>query len=247
MPKGVVKWWQWYHKLTGLDTVEVAKQKINDIQDRIFEYQDKKRNLNKQMMDVTYKLRDISSELMQTKRDDIKNVHLTKLECINLQEQNKIMEQLALLDIEEKDNITRLTTAYKEYQDSQNLNAQKYKYLSIIASALVAVVSLSISIMLNNMRMRDVRNTIHNAQEKINTVLDVHTNQFLSLQNTLNSFKINFPQNNTNVRQITETKSENTSNIVTCAKYMAYSLATGASYVKKGVYACGSYVGKFFY
>lgn len=247
-PRKVIKWWQWYHKLTGLDMVEAAKLQINDIHDKVFECQNEKRILNQQMIDITHKLREISSELIQTKRDDLKHVHLTKIEYENLQKQNKILEQLTLLDIEEKDNFTQLTTAYKEYQDRQNLNAQKYKYLSILVSALAAIVSLIGSMIFNNKKIRDIQNTISNAQKKTESLLDTNANQLSNLQKILNSFETKFSQSIINTHKGKETGNDNTSNIlVTCAKYTAYSLVSGVSYVKRGIYVCGSYVVKIFY
>lgn len=111
------------------------------------------------------KLKEIYGELVQTRRDDQKYVQLTILENKGLQEQTRIGVQLNQLENEERDHFTQLATAIKEYHDSQAMNAQKYKYLSILASAFLAILSLSGSMIYNNRRIADVRNVIAEAQK----------------------------------------------------------------------------------
>ncbi|XP_012286769.1 uncharacterized protein LOC105703175 [Orussus abietinus] len=165
LPKHLVNWWHWYQQLTGLDTIEVAKQQVIKVQDNLFKCQDQRRSITRQAVMVNEKLKEIYAELIQTKRDDPKYVQLTIMENKGLQEQARLHGELNLLEIEERDHFTQLTTAIKEYHDSQAMNAQKYKYLSILASALLALVSLAGSMVYNNRRIVDVRNVITEAQK----------------------------------------------------------------------------------
>ncbi|XP_014486618.1 PREDICTED: coiled-coil domain-containing protein 51-like [Dinoponera quadriceps] len=245
LPKIIDKWWRWYHQLTGLDAVETAKQQVIILQDKLFECQDNRRTLNKKMTDNTFKLQEVYSELIQTKRDDPKYVRLTMVENKNLQEQNKIINMLELLEKEEKDKFTQLATAIKEYHDSQNMNAQKYKYLSIIASVVAAVVSLIGSIILNNRKILDIKNAIYEAQEKNESLIHTNRDQLSDLQRSFHSFETKFLQNtiNTNIEKEINNENDNTSNIWTNAKYIAYTLIGG---IPRGVYACGSYITSIF-
>ncbi|XP_008213871.1 uncharacterized protein LOC100678603 [Nasonia vitripennis] len=172
LPKRLVNYWQWYQQLTGMDKVELAKQQVIMVQDKLFKCQDQRRELTRQATSVNEKLKEIYSELIQTKRDDPKYVQLTILENKGLQEQTRITGQLTLLEGEERDHFTQLATAIKEYHDSQAMNAQKYKYLSILASALLAIVSLTGSMVYNNKRIIDVRNVITQAQSSMETNLN---------------------------------------------------------------------------
>ncbi|KAJ8666864.1 hypothetical protein QAD02_008526 [Eretmocerus hayati] len=167
LPKRLINYWQWYQQLTGLDKIELAKQQVISVQDKLFRCQDQRRDLTRQAHSVNEKLKEIYSELIQTKRDDPKYVQLTILENKGLQEQTRITGQLTLLESEERDHFTELSTAIKEYHDSQAMNAQKYKYLSILASAILAIVSLTGSMIYNNKRILDVRNVIFEAQSSI--------------------------------------------------------------------------------
>lgn len=250
LPGKIVKWWQWYNQLVGMDTVEAARRQVIALQDKLFECQDNRRNLNKELTDITYKLQDIYAELIQTKRDDSKYVQLTIVEHKSLQEQKKVINQLALSEKEERDNFTQLATAIKDYHISQNLNAQKYKYLSIIASAALAIISLIGSMMLNNKRILDVRNTIEIAQGKNELLFQTNTNELSDIKQMLHSFDTKFSQQLRNIKN-DDKKQENkeydnkfnTSNIfVTSAKYSANLLISGMSYIKRGIYACGSYI-----
>ncbi|CAK9831710.1 Mitochondrial potassium channel [Anthophora retusa] len=184
LPKKVVKWLQWYHQLTGLDTVELAKQQVITAQNQLFKCQDERRCLNREAALINDKLKDVYSELIQTKRDDPKYVQLTIIENKTLQDQARITSRLNLLENEEKEHFTLLATAIKEYHDNQTMNAQKYKYLSILASAILAIISLAGSMIYNNKRIVDIRNSITEAQQKTENVLE---NTFHSLENNLNS------------------------------------------------------------
>lgn len=172
LPRRLVNYWQWYQQLTGLDKVEIAKQQVIMVQDKVFKCQDQRRDLTRQAVLVNEKLKEIYSELIQTKRDNPKYVQLTIQENKGLQEQTRITGQLAILEGEERDQFTQLATAIKEYHDSQTINAQKYKYLSILASALLAIVSLTGSMIYNNKRILDVRNVITNAQNSMENNLN---------------------------------------------------------------------------
>lgn len=184
LPKRVIKWWQWYQQLTGLDTVELAKQQVISAQDKLFNCQDERRRLNREATLINNKLKEVYSELIQTKRDDPKYVQLTIIENKSLQDQTRIIGQLDLLEKEEKDYFTLLATAIKEYHDSQTMNAQKYKYLSILASAVLAIISLVGSMTYNYSKITNIRNVISEAQQRNESVLE---NSLHSLENDMNT------------------------------------------------------------
>lgn len=255
LPGKIVKWWRWYSQLTGLNTVEAAKRQVVVIQDKLFECQDNRRTLNKELTDITQKLQEIYGELIQIKRDDPKYVNLTIMENKNLQEQKKIINQLALTEKEERDYFVHLATAIKEYHDSQNLNAQKYKYLSIIASALVAILSLMGSMILNNQRILDVRNTIKKTEEKNEYLFQMNTNQLSEIKEMILSFNDKVSQqladNEASKLANEANKKTNTSDssnvLMTSAKKSVNLVLYVPSYVVKGIYGCGSYIVKLFH
>lgn len=252
LPGKIVKWWHWYNQLIGMDTVETARKQVIALQNKLFECQDNRRTMNKELTDITYKLQDIYAELIQTRRDDPKYLQLTIVEHKSLQEQKKIINHLALSEKEERDNFTQLATAIKDYHVSQNLNAQKYKYLSIIASAALAIISLIGSMIINNRRILDVRNTIGVAQEKNESLLQIHTNELSDIKKILQTINTKFSQQLADISKKQENKenavdsnknSNDMSNIfMTSATYSANLLILGASYIKRSIYACGSYI-----
>ncbi|XP_020299915.1 coiled-coil domain-containing protein 51-like isoform X2 [Pseudomyrmex gracilis] len=251
LPGKIVKWWQWYSQLTGLNAVEAAKRQVVVIQDKLFECQDNRRTLNKELTDITQRLQEIYGELIQIKRDDPKYVNLTIMENKHLQEQKKIINQLVLTEKEERDYFVHLATAIKEYHDSQNLNAQKYKYLSIIASALVAIVSLMGSMILNNQRISDVRNTIKKTEKKNEYFFQANTNQLSEIKTMIASFNDKVLQQSVDATEAKANKKKDTSDssnvLITSAKKSANLLLYSPIYVVKGIYGCGSYVVKLFH
>ncbi|XP_014227538.1 uncharacterized protein LOC106652888 [Trichogramma pretiosum] len=172
LPRNLMNYWNWYQQLTGMDKIEAAKNHVIFIQNKLFECQDQRRHIAQQVASVTEKLKDIYSELIQTKRNDSKYVQLTILENKKLQEHLKLAEQLELIEGEEKDYFTRLATAIKEYHDCQAINTQQFKYLSILASASLAIFSLIGSIIYNNIRISSMKNLISEAQNSIESNLN---------------------------------------------------------------------------
>lgn len=195
LPKRLVNWWNWYQKLTGMDLVEVSKHNVIKLQDQLFQCQEQRRNLTHRTSAINEKLQEIYGELLRTKREDPMYVQLTVMEnkgpwwsfsrysgslvrvevtilCLTinfspgLQDYRKINEQLNFLESEERDHFTHLATAIKEYHDTQAMNAQKYKYLSVIASSLLAVISILGSMIYNNKRIAEMNKSIAIAQEK---------------------------------------------------------------------------------
>lgn len=254
LPKKIVKWWQWYNQLTGLDMVEATRRQVVILQDKLFECQDKRMISNRELTSATEKLNEIMIELAQTKHNDPKYIHLTKIEHEHASQQKRIFDQLTLSEKEEKDIFTQLATATKEYHDSQNLHSQKSKYFSFIVSALIGIVSLIGSMLLNNRKIVDVRITIERNQEKNESLFQTLTNQISNL------FKMNQKQlsdlsktMNNMISQSSQTidkerRNENTSNVlVTSVKYSVNLLISGSSYAYRGICACGSYIVKPFY
>lgn len=255
LSKEIIKWWQWYNQLIGLDAVEAAKRQVITLQDKLFEYQDKRRISSREFTNITEKSKEVMIELTQTMRDDHKYVHLTKMEHELALQQKKILNQLTFLEKEEKDIFTQLAIATKEYHDSQNLSSQKYKYLSILASALIGIMSLVGSMILNNQRIVDVRSIIEKNQEKNEILFQVNANQLSNLTKTVNSLHSMLFQQSQKMEHLQNIDKEkgnnigneyNTSNIlVTSVKYSINLLMTGSSYAYRGICACGSYIVKF--
>ncbi|XP_078050413.1 mitochondrial potassium channel isoform X1 [Augochlora pura] len=199
LPKKVAKWWQWYQQLMGLDTVEMAKHQVIVAQDKLFKCQDERRNLNRHAKIINDKLKDLYSDLINTKRDDPRYVQLTIIENKHLQDQATITSELDLLDKEEKDHFTQLATAIKEYHDTQTMYAQKYKYVSIIVSAAVAIISLIGSKIYNNQKIKNIVDAINTGLESIesnmNTKLRI-INDNIELHNKVENLEPDRPSQN---------------------------------------------------
>ncbi|KAK0167614.1 hypothetical protein PV327_004988 [Microctonus hyperodae] len=182
IPRKLVDWWKWYQQLTGLEDIELAKRQMIIVQDKLFNCQDQRRGLTNEASSIAEKLKEIYSELIQTRREDPKYVQLTIMENKALREQSRIMSQMNFLENEERDYFTQLATSIKEYHDSQAMNAQKYKYLSILASAVIAILSLGGSMIYNNKRIANVHKIIADGQEKNEILFREH---FSSLEKSV--------------------------------------------------------------
>ncbi|XP_011494783.1 PREDICTED: uncharacterized protein LOC105359792 [Ceratosolen solmsi marchali] len=191
LPTRLINYWQWYQKLIGLDKVEIAKQQVIIVQNNLFECQNQRRNCTQEISLINGKLKEIYSELIQTKRDNPKYVQLTIMENKSLQEHSKILEQLNILEKQEHDYFAQLATSIKEYHDCQTMNTQKYKYLSILASAFLGIVSLTASIIYNNKRVADLKDTINQGEKSIENILKTEFLKLFNNQKSTENLKVN--------------------------------------------------------
>ena len=150
-----------------MDKIEFAKNQVIIVQDKLFKCQENRRNLMQNANLLNEELKEIYNELIQIKREDPKYVKLTILENKVLQKQIKVGNQLKFLEGEEKDYFTELAISIKEYQESQIIFTQRYKYLSILASALLAILSLISSIVYNNKKIQNIVHVINEAEHSI--------------------------------------------------------------------------------
>ncbi|XP_024943746.1 uncharacterized protein LOC107270691 isoform X2 [Cephus cinctus] len=116
IPYQLGNWWQWYQHLTGLDVVQTAKHRVNQVQDILFKCQEERRKLTREVAHINKSLRDIYEELVQTWREDPKYMDLTILDNKHLKAKLAISSHLVLLENEERDLITQLAIAIKDYQ-----------------------------------------------------------------------------------------------------------------------------------
>ncbi|KAI4482312.1 hypothetical protein M0804_008863 [Polistes exclamans] len=160
MPHKLVTWWQWYQQLTGLHSVEEARQQVISLQNLLIKCQEKRRCTRQEAFIINQKIKEIYSEMLNTKREDPKYVKLTMEENNSLREQSIITDKLILLEEEEKDNFLHLTTAIKEYHDAQTMNSHKHKYVTILATITSAILSIICSLIYQNKRSEDIKTVV---------------------------------------------------------------------------------------
>ncbi|XP_015182803.1 PREDICTED: uncharacterized protein LOC107069757 isoform X1 [Polistes dominula] len=156
MPHRLVIWWQWYQQLTGLHSVEKARQQVILLQDLLMKCQEKRRTARQEAFMINNRIKEIYSEMLSTKREDPKYVKLTMEENNSLREQSIITEKLILLEEEEKDNFLYLTTTIKEYHDAQTMYSHKHKYVTILATITSAILSIICSLIYQSKRSEDM-------------------------------------------------------------------------------------------
>lgn len=146
--------------MTGLDKVEVSKQHLESLHKKFFEYEDHHKDLVRQMTEMEEKLQCIHSDMFQTNRADPKYLQLSISENKILQDQEKIKEELSLSDKELRDFYSQLATAFSEYHSNVSTSSRNYQYLSIVASAVISIVSITGSIIFYVTRKADLRKAV---------------------------------------------------------------------------------------
>lgn len=165
MPRKLVTWWHWYQQLTGLHSVEEARQQVTSLQNLLIKCQEKRRCTRQEAFIINNKIKEIYSEMLSTKREDPKYVKLTMEENNSLREQSIITEKLILLEEEEKDNFLHLTTAIKEYHDAQTMNSYRHRYVTILATITSAILSIICSLIYQNKRSEDMKTILSFIQD----------------------------------------------------------------------------------
>lgn len=166
IPKKMIHWWEWYQHLIGLNSVEEARQKVIMLQNELMKSHEMRNNLSQMALLKNNRMREIYDQLLRIRRDDPNYVNLTIEENKNLQEQKLVNERLQLIEREERDFFMHFTIAINEYQAAQALNAQKLKYLSFLASAIVGLLSLIMSIVYNDIRRKEMNRVLAEINEK---------------------------------------------------------------------------------
>ncbi|KAI4500457.1 hypothetical protein M0802_004419 [Mischocyttarus mexicanus] len=193
VPHTLVTWWQWYQQLTGLHSIENARQQVILLQDLLIKCQERRRFTRQEEFMLNNKIKEIYSEMLSTRREDPKYVKLTIEENNCLREQSIITEKLILLDEEEKDNFLQLTTAIKEYHDAQTMNSHRYKYVTILATIISAILSFVCSLIYQSKRSEDMKTFLsciqNNNQSTIKEGIDYlkqHIDEKFSKNNSSN-------------------------------------------------------------
>lgn len=166
IPNKMIHWWEWYQQLIGLNSVEEARQKVIMLQNKLVKSHEMRSNVGQMALLKNNRMREIYDQLLRIRRDDPNYVNLTIEENKNLQEQKLISEQLQLIEREEKDIFMHFTIAINEYQAAQALNAQKFKYLSFLASAIVGLLSLIMSLVYNGRRTKEMNRMLAEISER---------------------------------------------------------------------------------
>ncbi|XP_050314723.1 uncharacterized protein LOC126749116 [Anthonomus grandis grandis] len=126
----------WYVKITGLDKVNLAQEKVNALQDQLLEIQAKRRDVSRQLTTIREKSMELQDEIHKIKRqDDLeKYLELMKKETEVLKLEKSISKTFQDYDQTERELFTAFTDSIRDSHEKQRAQMEYTKYFGIILS-----------------------------------------------------------------------------------------------------------------
>lgn len=161
----------WYERLTGMDEVRLAQNRVIEAQNRFMRAQEKRRDISKELSLIQSKLKELYAELDGTTRGEERYLQLITLEHNILKKEKHILEEFASSEREERDYFAALSSAVKESHEKERAQAERTKYWSVIGSIIGTIIGIAGSSINNEFKMRELRNlvkesTVQNMENK---------------------------------------------------------------------------------
>ncbi|XP_066251974.1 uncharacterized protein [Euwallacea similis] len=126
----------WYKKLTGLDKVYLAQEKVTCLQGQLLKIQEKRREFGRQLSEVRQKSMELQDEVHKVKRqDDLeKFLDLMKKETEVLKLEKSISKTFQEYDQNERELFTAFTDSIRDSHEKQRAQMEYTKYFSVVLS-----------------------------------------------------------------------------------------------------------------
>ncbi|CAH1406864.1 unnamed protein product [Nezara viridula] len=170
----------WYEEVTGMDEVRIMQNKVIEAQEKFVCAQEKRREMAKELNRIQNKLKEIYSELDTTTRGEERYLQLITTEHAILKEERKLNSEFALVEREERDSFTTLSSCVKESHEKERAQAERTKYWSIIGSIIGTVIGIAGSSINNEFKMKELRKLVYDLTSNDITKLDVNTATLLN-------------------------------------------------------------------
>ncbi|CAG9770114.1 unnamed protein product [Ceutorhynchus assimilis] len=126
----------WYMKITGLDKVTLAREKVNALQDQLLNIQEKRREVGRQLSNVRQKSMELQDEIHKVKRqEDLgKFLDLMKEETEVMRLEKSISNTFQDYDQTERELFTAFTDSIRDSHEKQRAQMEYTKYFGIVLS-----------------------------------------------------------------------------------------------------------------
>lgn len=150
----------WYERVTGLNEVRVAQDRVLESQKQFMIAQDRRRDVSIELRTIQTKLKDIRNELLNTSRSDDRYIELVTLEHSLLKQENSVIDRVNSSEKEERDSFILLSTTLKDSHDRERIQAERTKYVSIVGSILGTVIGIIGSTVINAWKMNEFKRMV---------------------------------------------------------------------------------------
>lgn len=126
----------WYMRVTGLDKVHLAQEKVTALQNQLLQIQEKRRDVGRQLSEVRQKSMELQDEVHKVKRqDDLERfLDLMKRETEVLKLEKSISKTFQDYDQTERELFTAFTDSIRDSHEKQRAQMEYTKYFGIVLS-----------------------------------------------------------------------------------------------------------------
>ncbi|XP_055640556.1 mitochondrial potassium channel-like [Toxorhynchites rutilus septentrionalis] len=151
-----------YDEFSGMSEVKVAQNKVIEIQNQLQLVQERRRHILLELTLIRKQLQDLHVEVQKTVRGEHRYVELIKEEFEVLAREKEKNQIFQIVDQEERDLFSHLTSAVKTSHEKERTQANNVKYWSIIGScvgALLGIIATSINYYYRNTQFEAIKQT----------------------------------------------------------------------------------------
>ncbi|KAI4454863.1 amiloride-sensitive sodium channel-related [Holotrichia oblita] len=149
---------KWYTKIIGLDEVKLYQDRVFDLQQRLLNAQEKRREVGLLLSEIRKKSNELQDQIHKVKRqDDLqKFLDLMKEETEMLKQEKDVSEFFTNCDREEREIFSAFTNAIRDSHEKQRAQLEYTKYFGLILSIAGSFLAFTYS----TLRKNDLKNFI---------------------------------------------------------------------------------------
>ncbi|XP_055541596.1 mitochondrial potassium channel-like [Wyeomyia smithii] len=151
-----------YDDFSGMSEVKIAQNKVIEIQNQLQLVQERRRHILLELTLIRKQLQDIHIDLHKAVRGEHRYVELIKEEFDVIAREKEKNQIFQIVDQEERELFTHLTSAVKTSHEKERTQANNVKYWSIIGScvgALLGIIATSINYYYRNTQFEAIKQT----------------------------------------------------------------------------------------
>ncbi|ENN74005.1 uncharacterized protein LOC109541274 [Dendroctonus ponderosae] len=176
----------WYMRITGLDKVTLAQEKVTALQDQLLQIQEKRRSVGSQLAEVRQRSIDLQDELHKVKRqEDLERfLELMKKETEVLKLEKSIANTFQQYDQTERELFTAFSDSIRDSHEKQRAQMEYTKYFGFVLS----IAGSFLAFVYSTLRKEQLKQIIDERLKKV-TELNVNMmNTMLANRSTLDKF-----------------------------------------------------------
>uniref|UniRef100_A0A914I9K6 Coiled-coil domain-containing protein 51 n=1 Tax=Globodera rostochiensis TaxID=31243 RepID=A0A914I9K6_GLORO len=149
----------------GLTEVHKARDEVNQCEHNLYLAQQGRREKQTELNLLQSRLRDIHSELDRTQRGEDRYLHLLTEEHAAIKRERELLSSFELLEAKERDAFNILSNKVRISHEREREREERTKYWSLTGSLLGAFFGIFGTTIVNEVRMRHIREMIPAGQE----------------------------------------------------------------------------------